>query len=174
MMTLLHRSLTATFCITLGTSVLLLAPQLAAQTGVETSGPITGFTSANASRERATEAKVAAMISPSRADALSRELSKEPHMAGTPAQARTRDIVARELASYGITPEVRTYSIYMPHPTSVHLYRVAPDATELPLEEGPVLEDTTSWSYPQILAFNGYGAAGDATGDVIYVNYGLV
>ena len=158
-----------------------LAPALGAQAtrhtpthGVQTSGPITGFTAAEAARERAFEAKAAAMISPTHADALSRELSLQPHMAGTPGQARTRDIVARELASYGITPEVRTYSIYMPQPTSVHLYRVAPDATELPLEEGPVLEDTTSWSYPQILAFNGYGAAGDATGDVVYVNYGLI
>jgi N-acetylated-alpha-linked acidic dipeptidase len=151
------------------------APSRAQATrGVQASGPITGFTAADAQRERDQEAKVKTLIAPARADALSRELSKEPHMAGTPAQARTRDIVARELASYGITPEIRTYSIYMPHATSVHLYRVSPNAAELPLEEGGVPEDTTSWSHPQILAFNGYGAAGDATGDVVYVNYGLV
>ena len=150
------------------------AAQAQTSRGVQSSGPIVGFTTADAQRERAEEERVKALIAPTHADALSRELSKEPHMAGTPAQARTRDIVARELASDGITPEIRTYSIYMPQATSVHLYRVAPDAAELPLEEGGVPEDTTSWSYPQILAFNGYGAAGDATGDVVYVNYGLV
>ncbi|HEY5087254.1 MAG TPA: PA domain-containing protein, partial [Gemmatimonadaceae bacterium] len=137
-------------------------------------GPIVGFTAADAQHQHELEAKAASLALPSNADSLSRELSKEPHMAGTPAQARTRDIFERELTKYGITPEVRTYSIYMPHPTSVHLYRVSPDATELSLPEGPIAEDTTSFSYPQILTFNGYGAAGDATGDVVYVNYGLV
>ncbi|MGI9089475.1 MAG: M28 family peptidase, partial [Gemmatimonadaceae bacterium] len=133
-----------------------------------------GFTASGATRERALEAQAARLMSPVKADSLSRELSREPHMSGTPAQARTRDIFARELRSYGITPEIRTYSIYMPHPTSVHLYRVSPAATELPLVEGPIAEDTTSFTYPQIPAFNGYGAAGDVTGEVIYVNYGLV
>ncbi len=138
---------------------------------------LVGFTSQGAATERAQEAKAARLISPASADALSRELSREPHMSGTPAQARTRDIFARELRSYGITPEIRTYSIYMPHPTSVHLYRVSPnlrDSRELSLVEGPIAEDTTSHTYPQLLAFNGYGAAGDATGEVVYVNYGLV
>ena len=136
--------------------------------------PIVGFTAAAALHQHELEARAATLASPSNADALSRELSSEPHMAGTPAQARTRDIFARELKKYGITPEIRTYSIYMPHPTSVHLYRVAPSPIELSLSEGTIAEDTTSSSHQQLLAFNGYGAAGDATGDVVYVNYGLV
>lgn len=145
-----------------------------AQATPSSTAPIVGFTSASAQLQHGLEAKAASLASPISADALSREFSREPHMAGTPAQARTRDIFARELQKYGITPEIRTYSIYMPHPTSVHLYRVAPNATELSLSEGPVAEDTTSFSYPQLLTFNGYGAAGDATGDVVYVNYGLI
>ena len=45
---------------------------------------------------------------------------------------------------------------------------------ELPLAEGPVAGDSTSSAYPQIPAFNGYGAAGDVSGQVVYVNYGLI
>lgn len=146
----------------------------AAIASAQSPSSIVGFSSAEVQHQRSLEEKAATLASPSIADSLSRELSSEPHMAGTPAQARTRDIFARELKKYGITPEIRTYSIYMPHPTSVHLYRVSPNATELSLSEGPIAEDTTSTSYPQILTFNGYGAAGDATGDVVYVNYGLV
>ncbi|MEO9249672.1 MAG: M28 family metallopeptidase [Gemmatimonadaceae bacterium] len=160
------------------TTVLALAlgagSNASAQAPPSSTAPIVGFTSASAQLQHGLEAKAASLASPVSADALSREFSREPHMAGTPAQARTRDIFARELQKYGITPEIRTYSIYMPHPTSVHLYRVAPNATELSLPEGSVAEDTTSSSYPQLLTFNGYGAAGDATGDVVYVNYGLV
>lgn len=146
----------------------------AAVASAQSPSTIVGFTSAAAQHQRGLEEKAASLASPSNADSLSRELSMEPHMSGTPAQARTRDIFARELKKYGITPEIRTYSIYMPHPTSVHLYRVSPDATELSLSEGPIAEDSTSTRYPQILTFNGYGAAGDATGDVVYVNYGLI
>ncbi len=146
----------------------------AAVASAQSQSTIIGFSSAEAQQQRSLEVKAAALASPSNADALSRELSKEPHMAGTPAQARTRDIFASELKKYGIIPEIRTYSIYMPHPTSVHLYRVSPNATELSLSEGPIAEDTTSFSFPQLLTFNGYGAAGDATGDVVYVNYGLI
>ncbi|HEY7897254.1 MAG TPA: M28 family metallopeptidase [Gemmatimonadaceae bacterium] len=146
----------------------------AAIASAQSQSGIVGFSSADAQHQRTLEVKAASLASPSNADALSRELSKEPHMAGTPAQARTRDIFASELMKYGITPEIRTYSIYMPHPTSVHLYRVSPNATELSLPEGPIAEDTTSFSFPQLLTFNGYGAAGDATGDVVYVNYGLI
>ena len=146
----------------------------AAVTAAQAQSTIVGFGSTEAQQQRALEARAASLASPSEAKSLSRELSKEPHMAGTPAQARTRDIFASELKKYGIAPEIRTYSIYMPHPTSVHLYRVSPDPTELSLPEGPIAEDTTSFSYPQILTFNGYGAAGDVTGEVVYVNYGLI
>ncbi|MDQ2889038.1 MAG: M20/M25/M40 family metallo-hydrolase [Gemmatimonadota bacterium] len=159
---------------TAAVAAFLAFPPVAATAIAQSGQQIVGFTSATAQRERAREAKAAALASPSNADSLSRELSKEPHMAGTPAQARTRDIFASELRKYGMTPEIRTYSIYMPHPTSVHLYRVSPNPVELALPEGPIAEDTTSFGYPQILTFNGYGAAGDATGEVVYVNYGLV
>ncbi len=165
--------LTAAIAVSLA-SVSAAASFASAQGTQNTQTSIVGFTSANAQHQRELEAKTATLASPANADSLSRELSKEPHMAGTPAQARTRDIFARELRKYGIDPEVRTYSIYMPHPTSVHLYRVSPDAAELSLSEGTIAEDTTSFSYPQLLTFNGYGAAGDATGEVVYVNYGLI
>jgi N-acetylated-alpha-linked acidic dipeptidase len=157
------------------TAVLALSLATAAAASAQVSqSPLVGFTAASAQHQHELESKAASLASPANADSLSRELSLEPHMAGTPAQARTRDIFARELKKYGIDPEIRTYSIYMPQPTSVHLYRISPDPTELSLPEGPIAEDTTSFSYPQILTFNGYGAAGDATGDVVYVNYGLI
>jgi N-acetylated-alpha-linked acidic dipeptidase len=153
---------------------LALSLASASLAAAQSTAPIVGFTAAGSQQQRALEARAASLAAPSNADSLSREFSKEPHMSGTPAQARTRDLFANELKKYGITPEIRTYSIYMPHPTGVHLYRVSPNATELSLPEGPIAEDTTTTAYPQLLTFNGYGAAGDATGDVVYVNYGLI
>jgi len=95
-------------------------------------------------------------------------------MAGTAAQARTRDYVISQMKSWGLETEVRSYSVWMPHPISTRVWRIAPDPVELDLKEGVIPEDTTSISYPQVMAFNGYGAAGDVRGDVVYVNYGLI
>jgi N-acetylated-alpha-linked acidic dipeptidase len=61
----------------------------------------------------------------------------------------------------------------MPHPTSVRVWRVSPDARELNLTEGPIAIDSTT-TLPEVPPINGYGGAGDATGEVVYVNYGLI
>jgi N-acetylated-alpha-linked acidic dipeptidase len=135
---------------------------------------VPGYTVNTAGRERNTEADVVNRPQPAEADAHSRFLSMQPHMAGTPALARTRDYVISQMKSWGLATEVRSYRVWMPHPTSTRVWRIYPDPVELNLAEGPIAEDTTSVAYPQVIAFNGYGAAGDVSGDVVYVNYGLI
>jgi N-acetylated-alpha-linked acidic dipeptidase len=135
---------------------------------------IPGYSQQAAVVERAAEADAIARPSPSSASAHSRFLSLQPHMAGTAAQARTRDYVISQMKSWGLETEVRSYSVWMPHPLSTRVWRIAPNPVELDLREGIIPEDTTSFAYPQVMAFNGYGAAGDVRGDVVYVNYGLV
>ena len=141
---------------------------------VPVSAQLPGYTPADATTERALESSVIGRPAPATADTISRTLSHEPHMAGSPAQARTRDYVIARLKSYGLETSVRSYDVYMPYPTSVHVWRTSPDQMELPLAEGPVAGDSTSSAFPQIPAFNGYGAAGDVSGEVVYVNYGLI
>lgn len=133
-----------------------------------------GYSPQAAAAEHAAEADAITRPSPSSASEHSKFLSLQPHMAGTPAQARTRDYVISQMKSWGLETEVRSYKIWMPHPISTRVWRIAPDPIELNLQEGPVAEDTTSVTFPQVLAFNGYGAAGDVSGDVVYVNYGLI
>ena len=132
-----------------------------------------GYSPANATRQRATEAEAIAKPDARRAAAHARTLSREPHVAGTDAQARTRDYVIEQMKSWGLQTEVRTYEVWMPHATSVRLWRVAPNAIEVPVGEPPVAGDTVS-HMPQYPAVNGYSAAGDVTGEVVYVNYGLI
>ena len=144
-----------------------LAIPLAAQT-------TPGYSPPSAAVERAAEADVISKPSPDQASAHSRFLSLQPHMAGTPAQARTRDYVIAQMKSWGLETEVRAYKVWMPHPVSTRVWRVSPDPIELKLQEGPIAEDTTSVAYPQVMPFNGYGAAGDVQGEVVYVNYGLI
>ena len=133
-----------------------------------------GYSPRSAAIERATESDVITHPTPASASAHSRFLSFQPHMAGTPAQARTRDYVVSQMKSWGLETEVRSYSVWMPHPVTTRVWRIAPDPIELNLQEGPLPEDTTSVAFSQVLPFNGYGAAGNVRGEVVYVNYGLI
>jgi N-acetylated-alpha-linked acidic dipeptidase len=132
-----------------------------------------GYTPASADAERKREAEAIARPDPARARALSRELSKETHVAGTPAQEHTRDYVIAQMKAMGLETEVRRYDVFIPHPTSVQLWRIAPTKKELALAEPPVPGDPTS-KLSQYLTVNGHSGAGDVTGDVVYVNYGLI
>ena len=152
------------------TSVLALAI-VAART--QSPPAIPGYAAANAGVERRTETDAIALPSPTNAAEYSRALSREPHMSGTPAQARTRDYVIDRMRSWGLETEVRAYEVWMPHPTSIRVWRVSPDARELALAEGPVAGDSTS-SMPEVPPINGYGGSGDVTAEVVYVNYGLI
>ena len=135
--------------------------------------PLPGYASHSAASERTIEADVITRPSASSASAHSRILSKETHVAGTPAQATTRDYVINHLKSWGLETQVRSYDIWMPHPTAVHVSRLSPQPQELSLREPSVDGDPTSslWQYPTV---NGYSGAGEATGEVVYVNYGLI
>ncbi|MGH7670071.1 MAG: M20/M25/M40 family metallo-hydrolase [Gemmatimonadaceae bacterium] len=147
-------------------SLLLLPIPAAAQ-------QLPGYTSASAERERALEASAITVPSPATAKAHSNYLSRKIHVAGTPAQAQTRDYVIAQMKKWGLDTETRTYTVWMPIPTAVHLWRVDHGAKELHLAEPPVPGDPTSL-LPQYPTVNGYSGVGDVTGDVVYVNYGLI
>jgi N-acetylated-alpha-linked acidic dipeptidase len=132
-----------------------------------------GYGPASAAKERDVEASAIKRPSPDIAAAHSKQLSRETHVAGTAAQARTRDYVIDQMKKLGIETEVRTYNVWMPHPTSVRVSRVSPQPKDLSLAEPPVAGDPTSalWQYPTV---NGYSGQGDVTAEVVYVNYGLI
>src|SRR5690348_2904965 len=150
---------------------LLAAPVVAAQQGAGTSMP--GYSAPAAAKERALEADAIARPDPARARTHSRALSAETHVSGTAAQARTRDYVIAQMKAMGLETEVRQYDVFMPIPTGVRVWRVAPKAKELSLAEPPVPGDPTS-ALAQYPTVNGYSGQGDVTADVVYVNYGLI
>ena len=98
---------------------------------------------------------------------MSHDLSAVPHMAGTPAQATTRDYVIDRMKSWGIDAWSKEYTIYLPQPDTVAAWIITGRrATPLVLAE--------PGKGPQIPPFNGYTGDGDVTADVVYVNYGLI
>ncbi len=135
---------------------------------------LTGYTPANADKQKSAETAAIARPDPAKAQAHSKILSDGPHVAGTPGQARTRDYVIDQMKAMGLQTEVRAYDIWMPHVVEAHVWRVVPTQKELDLREGPVAGDATSRKYPETAPINGYGGSGDVSGQVVYANYGLI
>jgi N-acetylated-alpha-linked acidic dipeptidase len=151
--------------------ILPLSLLLPAALGAQQAMP--GYSPQAAERERAAEAAAVAAPSPQRSERHSRVLSAETHVAGTPAQRRTADYVIQQMREMGLETEVRTYRIWLPHATSVRAWRISPDPVELNLAE-PAIPGDPSTALAQYPTVNGYSAPGDATGEVVYVNYGLI
>jgi N-acetylated-alpha-linked acidic dipeptidase len=153
--------------------VLLAVAHASSLPAQQSTAPLPGYTPSASAAERTLEAQAIARPSAARAREHSRILSAETHVSGTPAQARTRDYVIAQMRAMGLETEVRQYDVFLPHPTSVQLWRVSPRARALPLAEPPVAGDRSS-SLAQYPTVNGYSGQGDVTGDIVYVNYGLI
>ena len=133
-----------------------------------------GYGPARAAQQRAAEQSAITRPDSARIQSLARALADRPHIAGTPAQARTRDLVIEALRAAGVETEVREYQVWLPHTTDYGVWRIAPNPVRLELREGEIPEDPTTLAHPEYPTVNGYSGTGDVTGEVVYVNYGLV
>jgi N-acetylated-alpha-linked acidic dipeptidase len=173
------RSIAKHACVAAACTLLLAAPGAAQERAVAPlAAPLAppampGFAPAGAAAQRALESDAIARPRASVAREHSRVLSAESHVAGSAAQERTRDYVVQQMRAMGLETEVRTYRVFLPYPTSVRVWRTAPTEQELRLTEPPVAGDSAS-SGDQYPTLNGYSGVGDVTGDVVYVNYGLI
>lgn len=126
-----------------------------------------------AAAQRRMEQEAIAGPQPTRARTHSEALSREPHVAGTAAQARTRDYVIARMKEMGLDTEVRTYDVWLPHATGVKVTRMGRDTLQLDLRE-PAIEGDAVTAMANYLTVNGSSAAGVAEGEVVFVNYGLI
>jgi N-acetylated-alpha-linked acidic dipeptidase len=130
-----------------------------------------GYAAAAAAQQRALEASAIARPDSARAAAHARALSAEAHVAGTPAQARTRDYVVGEMRKLGLETSVRAYRVYLPHATGVRVWRRGADrrlALACASRRWPATHRALRSTH-----VNG-SAPGERSGEVVYANYGLL
>src|SRR5438552_16338669 len=82
---------------------------------------------------------------------MSRDLSAVPHMAGTPAQATTRDYVLDKMKSWGIDAWSNEYTVYIPQPDTVAAW-IFPGPRRSPVRLN--LTEPGTGGGPQIPPFN--------------------
>ena len=101
------------------------------------------------------------------------ELTKSPHIAGTPENELVKDYMVDIMSKAGMEVKVWPYDVYLPnHPGKSELQIISPVQLTLSQKEGELAEDPFSTDPRLHLGFNAFSGSGDVTAEVVYVNYG--
>src|SRR5437867_4344030 len=155
--------------------VLVLALQAIgpAQTRTDSS-VIDGFSAKTSDIQRQFEEEFRSVPQPATARDELRRLTSEAHIAGSPEDYATAVYVRDQMRSFGLNSELREYQVLLPYPRTPSVVElIAPRRERLQVREDIVAQDPTSSSRKIVPLYNGYGASGDLTAPLVYVNYGL-
>src|SRR5258706_5348682 len=135
---------------------------------------IDGFAPKPSDNQRRLEDQFRAVPSAANAREELRRLTAEAHLAGSPEDYATAIYVRDQMRSFGLAADMREYQVLLPSPRTPSIVElVAPRHERLQVREDVVPEDPSSASKKIVPLFNGYGASGDITAPLVYVNYGL-
>jgi N-acetylated-alpha-linked acidic dipeptidase len=154
----------------LGTALIAGA---AAVLGAQQGPPITGFSRADVSTERAWEEKFRAIPDPDHVKANMKQLSAEPHNLGSPYQKKNSEWLLNQFKSFGFDATIEQFDVLFPTPIERKVELISPTHYEAVLKEPAIPEDPTSGQEGQLPTYNAYSADGDVTAPLVYVNYGL-
>jgi N-acetylated-alpha-linked acidic dipeptidase len=167
-----------THCVNWLTCVLLLTnisstafPESPGSENMKPETSIFGFRDASA--ERGLEARFLAVPDPKRAEQELRDLTKAPHIAGSPEDKETADYVAQKFREAGLETEIVEYKVWFNYPREISVDVTAPAGVSM---HGPTREKVDGDPFqddPRVItAYNGMSPSGDVEADVVYANYG--
>jgi N-acetylated-alpha-linked acidic dipeptidase len=156
-------------------SLLVQAQSPAPAPAAATSAPpstIRGFPPDQQSAQRALEKKAREMAQPERIRTYMERMSAEPHHSGSPGSKAVAEYASALLKEWGLDSRIETFEAMLPYPTGRLLEMTGPTSYRAKLQEPVIPEDKDSGDVGQIPTYNAYSAAGDVTGQLVYVNYG--
>ena len=133
-----------------------------------------GFTDAGAEVQRSLEAAFDQQLDASDLRTWMRELAREPHHVGSSHGQRNVETLKRLFTEWGYDTEIASYDVLFPVPTTRHLEMIEPHAFTASLVERSVAGDASSESPDVLPPYNVFSPDGDVTGQLVYVNYGLL
>ena len=100
-------------------------------------------------------------------------MAAEPHHAGSPRSKAVAEYVLGLFKQWGLNADIEDLEALMPYPTVRQVEVLGPKPFLATLKEPAVPEDPDSGDANQLPTYNAYGATGDVTGEVVYVNFGV-
>ncbi len=135
---------------------------------------IFGFKAASAAAELQREKAFDGAIDRDELRSWLERLSSEPNQVGSAHDKANADFMLGKFREWGWDARIETFSVLYPTPKSELVELVAPTPYRARLFEPAVDGDRTSGRTEGALPpYNVYGADGDVTADLIYVNFGM-
>lgn len=145
--------------------------------GAAETGPsqmLAGYSDDAARVERDWEAKFQAIPSPENLREYMRRISARPHHVGSPYDKDNAEWILAKFKEWGLDAHIETFEVLFPTPQERAVELVEPTKFVAKLQEPTVPVDPTSGQHDeQLPTYNAYSADGDATGPLVYVNYGV-
>lgn len=135
---------------------------------------LTGFAAADAAAEAQLEQRFDADLSAADLRAWLKQMSSAPNHVGSPHDKANAEFELAKFKEWGWDASIETFSVLYPTPKEVSVELVAPTHFKARLSEPPIEGDATSTQVKDELPpYNVYGADGDVTGELVYVNQGM-
>ena len=132
-----------------------------------------GFGAADGTRELALEQRFDAALDPADLRAWLKTLSAEANHVGAPHDKANAEYVRALFRQWGWDAHIEEFEVLYPTLKQHSLELVAPTRFTASLKEPAVEGDATSTRTDGLPPYNEYGADGDVTGDLVYLNYGM-
>jgi N-acetylated-alpha-linked acidic dipeptidase len=146
----------------------------AAIVAAESAPPMIGFEAGNARAEATLEARFDQQLDAREMRGWLERMSAEPNQIGSPHDRANAGFMLERFRAWGWDAQIETFYVLYPTPKHVALELVGPRRYSASLAEPPIAGDRSSVLTKGALPpYNVYGADGDVTGDVVYVNYGM-
>ena len=132
-----------------------------------------GFKAASSTAELEGERAFDSSIDPAELRSWLEQMSSEPNQVGSPHDKANADFMLGKFKEWGWEARIETFYVLYPTPKSESLELLAPAPYATRLIEPPIAGDRTSdHTAGGLPPYNIYGADGDVTADLVYVNFG--
>jgi N-acetylated-alpha-linked acidic dipeptidase len=169
------RGLGALLAMTIGASVACAAASaVAAADPSAVAVEIQGFSASGAAAEAQLEQRFDADLSSADLRTWLQTMSSEPNHVGSAHDKANAEFELQKFREWGWDASIETFSVLYPTPLEVSVELVAPTHFVARLTEPPIAGDSTSAkTKDELPAYNVYGADGDVTAELVYVNQGM-
>ena len=145
---------------------------LAAYAQAPAVAPLRGFPPDKWKAEHEREEQAKAIPQAERLRIYMDRMAAKPHHAGSAGSKAVADYLTAQLTEWGFDTHIETFQALIPYPTTRMLEMTAPVRFRAKLAEPAIAEDPSTAQENQLPPFNAYGASGDVTAPLVYVNYG--
>ena len=141
----------------------------------EASPPMLGFNDTDSATEQSLEQRFDGQLDPKDLRAWLKLMSSAPNDIGSPHNRKNAEFLLEQFRQWGWDAKIETFYIWYPQPKHQLLQMTSPRSYTARLHEPPIAGDSTSGppARTALPPFGVYGADGDVSGGLVYVNYGM-